>query len=447
MYQLNEETDPAVLGPFELLAVLGQGGMGRTYLGRLLPLQRMGPELETYYHLAEPDDDASAGPVLAAVKVVIPSLLDSEDAAVNRARFAQEIDAMGTVVDPRVPALLGAEPEAAKPWLAMEYVHGPTLHKMITAKGTFGAGPYAALGLALVDALRAIHGVKMLHRDLKPGNIALGPHGPVVLDFGLAVLQERSSEAALTRTGKPMGTISYMPMEQALDAKHVNEPADIYALGAVLFFAAAGKAPYPHGPVYAEPSYIGVPAAYLPLLAQILVQVESQRPSLDAIEQSLIQLLAQHGLTVEAASEELRLAVADSGLVPELPESAYADQAPLQVRQEAQQAVDQWAAPDEPHAEEPDLFDEFFAVEEPPPHADEEEAPEPGPAIGPAEYVPTLIDSKALPFQSPKDTTTSYRLAPPQPAPAPAPPVSVPSPAALRVAERLRKAYARSGSL
>ncbi|GAA1038394.1 serine/threonine-protein kinase [Streptomyces murinus] len=444
MYELNEEKDPAVLGPFELLAVLGQGGMGRTYLGRRLPLENLGPELETGYHLTEFTE--SAQPALAAVKVIKPSKLrdsseHSEEEA--RARFAQEIETMRTVASARVPALLGADADAEQPWLAMDYVNGPTLHKLVHTCGPLAVGPYGALGLALVDALRAIHGAKLLHRDLKPGNIALGPDGPVVLDFGLAVLTERDSDAALTKTGVGFGTPSYMSLEQATDTKHVTDSADIYSMGAVLFFAASKRPPYPFSPLPTAPKWDGLYAPYLPLLGRILVQVEAQRPSLDEIESDLQQLLAVHGLTEEAAADQLRVLVAESGLVPELPANALSDVPDPEVQQAAQQAVNQGGAPDSPWM--PDLFDEFLEAEA----EDLEPLDAPAePTPGPAEYVPTVVDPGAQPAPgggTPQPTVTSYYLAPPQPPVAPDPAVA-PS-VALRAAERLRKAYAHSGRL
>ncbi|MYV58544.1 protein kinase [Streptomyces sp. SID4931] len=447
MYELNEEKDPAVLGPFELLAVLGQGGMGRTYLGRQLPLEHLGPELETAYHLAAAKE--SAEPALAAVKVIRPSKLrdsseNSEEEA--RARFAQEIDTMRTVASARVPALLGADADAEQPWLAMDYVHGPTLHKLVHTCGPLAVGPYGALGLALVDALRAIHGAKLLHRDLKPGNIAVGPDGPVVLDFGLAVLTERDSEAALTKTGVGIGTLSYMSLEQATDTKHVTESADIYSLGAVLFFAAAKRPPYPLTPLLTAPKWDGVHAQYLPLLSRLLVQVETQRPSLDEIESDLRQLLAGHGLTEDAAADQLRALVTESGLIPELPAKALSDLPDPEVQQAAQQAVDNGDDPDSPWS--PDLFDEFLEAEgqdlEPLDAAAEPEA-------APGGYVPTVVDPDAQPVSaavSPvpaQATVTSYPLAPPKPPAAPEPAVA--PVIALRAAEQLRKAYAHSGHL
>ncbi|WP_327339421.1 protein kinase [Streptomyces sp. NBC_01324] len=447
MYELNEEKDPAVLGPFELLAVLGQGGMGRTYLGRRLPLENLGPELETGYHLTEAKE--SAEPALAAVKVIKPSKLrdsseHSEEEA--RARFAQEIETMRTVASARVPGLLGADTEAEQPWLAMDYVHGPTLHKLVHTCGPLAVGPYGALGLALVDALRAIHGAKLLHRDLKPGNIAIGPDGPVVLDFGLAVLTERDSDAALTKTGAGFGTPTYMSLEQARDTKHVTESSDIYSLGAVLFFSAAKRPPYPLFPLQAAPKWNGVYGHCLPLLGRILVQTAEQRPSLDEIESDLRQMLIDHGVTEEAAADQLRDLVTESGLIPELPAKALSDVPDPEVQHAAQQAVDDGGSPDSPWA--PDLFDEFLEAEAPD-LAPLDPAAEPAP--GPTGYVPTVVDPAAqsapetLAPVPPQPAVTSYPLAPPQPPAVPEPDVA--PPLALRAAERLRKAYAHSGRL
>ncbi|CAM5398405.1 serine/threonine-protein kinase [Streptomyces parvulus] len=466
MQALDMERDPAVLGPFELLAVLGQGGMGRTYLARRLRLEDLPPELEAAYHLTDVDQRPDGGPVLAAVKVIKPDKLTdgsehSEQQA--RARFGQEIETMRTVVSARVPSLLASDADAARPWLAMDYVHGPTLHHLVHARGPLEVGPYAAVGLALVEALRAIHEVKLLHRDLKPGNIAIGPDGPVVLDFGLAVLTERDSAEALTKTGTGFGTLAYMSLEQATDAKHVNEPADVYSLGAVLYYAATGRAAFPHGPLPVEPGWERVPSPFVPLLSRMLVHVAVQRPLLGEIEQGLVQLLAQHGLTPQDAAGQLRALVDSSGLVPVLPPGALADGPDPEVRPAAQRAVDEGDRPDAPWApaDADDLFAEFLAdedaAEELPAAADLADAPAPAPDDAPpAGYVPTVVDEEAgrtpgggAPAGDPAKVT-SYRLAPPKPAPPPVPakPVAAgPPPAALKAAESLRRAYAHSGRL
>ncbi|MFD7943672.1 serine/threonine-protein kinase [Streptomyces sp. NPDC059744] len=473
MKPLDTDKDPRALGPFELLAVLGQGGMGRAYLARLLPLEHLGPEWEAAYHLAEPSDEAEQR--LAVVKVIKPSLL-TDDSAMSeeeaRARFAVEVDAVRAVVSDRVPALLAADAEAELPWLAIDYVHGPTLHAMISKTGCLPIGAYAALGLALVEALRAIHGAKLLHRDLKPGNVALGRTGPVVLDFGLAKLVELNPSQGITLAHTHMGSAPYMPLEQHYDAKHVKTPADVFGLGATLFFAAAGRPPYPAGPSTAPPYWEGINPACIPLLAQILVPIPEQRPTLDAVEESLLVLLIQNGIAPETAAEQLRKAVEASGLIPDLPPQAQSGQVDPAVRDAAQKAVDDGAAPDSPWAEEgADLFDQFFgpAPEEPlspdVEQAEDFDAPQrqqnsqaegatvtdPPPA-SPDGYIPTILDPAA--DSTAADATTSYPLAPPGPADGSAPPPALdqdPSeaapPAARKAAERLRKAYAHSARL
>ena len=439
-----QSTDPRVLGPFELLAVLGQGGMGRAYLARRLPLHGMSPEQEYTYRLTEPAEDEGAQP-LAVVKVVKPDLLaeDSSGGELNvRARFVREVDAVRTVVSARVPGLLAADPEADRPWLAMEYIHGPTLHEMVRDDGVFGADDpsrYAALGLALVDALRDIHGAGLLHRDLKPGNVVLGPCGPVVLDFGLAVLAERRSSLALTVPGRGMGTVGYVPMEQYRDARSVRRPGDVYALGATLFYAATGRAPYPEGPRHTPPDVSDLPPDFIWLLSRIITSIPEQRPSLDEVEEELTGLLSGHGVSPSVAAERLSASVAASGLVPVLPEPALADRPDPSVRQAAQQAVDEGAAPDAPWADE--LFDELELEPEP-----EDEQP--------PQYTPTVADPEAAPRPAERPAAadspplpTSYRLRPPQsPEPAGTDPAAAPR-GALKAAEGLRRRYAHSRRL
>ncbi|MFC8228405.1 serine/threonine-protein kinase [Streptomyces sp. NPDC057287] len=456
MKPLDAEKDPGALGPFELLAVLGQGGMGRAYLARPLPLEHLSPEWEAAYHLARPSDAADGR--LAVVKVIRPSLLTGDSGMSEteaRARFAVEADAVRAVVSDRVPALLAADAVADLPWLAIDYVHGPTLHTLVSGTGRLPVEAYAALGLALVDALRAIHGAKLLHRDLKPGNVALGPTGPVVLDFGLAKLVELGSAQAITLAHVHMGSAPYMPMEQHLDAKHVKEPADVFGLGATLFFAATGRPPYPSGPMAGPPVWGDIDPDRIPLLAQILVPLAEKRPTLDAVQESLLGLLVQHGSDPETAAGLLHHLVQESGLIPELPARVRSGQVDPVIRDAAQKAVDNGDAPDSPWTGGADLFDQLFAPDpEPADHApgrhDGLDGPEPaGPSPANADgYTPTVLD----PSPDPADVTTSYPLAPPVAVDESGPVAdtgraeSLP-PAARKAAEELRRAYAHSARL
>ncbi|MGW7219793.1 serine/threonine-protein kinase [Streptomyces sp. NPDC054826] len=464
MKPLDIDADRRVVGPFELLARLGAGGMGVACLARRIPLEGLPDEMAAAYRLVESDDDGEADPApLVVVKMIQPHLLDEPQA---RERFAREVDAIRAVVSDRVPALRAADPEAAEPWFAMDYVAGPSLHTLVKESGPLDVGPCAALGLALVDALRAIHGTGLLHRDLKPSNVVLGPDGPVVLDFGLAVLTERRSSQALTRTGDRMGTRPYMPVEQLRDTKHVEAPADVYALGATLFFALTGRPPYPLMPLMSPPKWDGVGVAFLPLLAQVLVPGPSQRPDLDGVQESLFTLLADAGLTFEAATEQLLARVAASGLTPQLPPHALADHADPAVQERAQKAVDEGAAPDAPWAEDDPGFYGLVDTDEIERAADAADRPgEPG------GYTPTLVDPEPAPGPpespppAPQDDAgdgpgippvpTSYPLPAPrpqaqdaaEPETAPMSTSRTPPRAAQRVASRLRERYAHRGDL
>ncbi|MEU6181026.1 serine/threonine protein kinase [Streptomyces coeruleorubidus] len=469
MKPLDADTDPRVLGPFELLARLGEGGMGVAYLARRIPLDGFTDELAATYHLIEPDEGADAAESrLAVVKMIQPHLLDNTGA---RERFTREIDTVRAVVSDRVPALLAADTDAEEPWFAMDYVDGPSLHTLVKESGTFPVGPYAALGLYLVDALRAIHGTGLLHRDLKPANVVLGPDGPVVLDFGLATLIERRTSQAITTPGEAWGTKPYMSYEQLHDFRSAKEPTDVYALGATLFFVLTGRPPYPQEPLLTPPHWHGVEAGFRPLLAQILVDVAARRPDLDGVEMGLRALLHEAELTQDLAVEQLRALVEEADLAPELPPEARSGNVDPEVQGLAQRAVDARAVPDALWADDttedlPSGGVGFFGIVD----TDEIERAEDAVAQegAPAGYTPTAVDHPeappaapvpapaqtpvdVIPGEGPGETPapTSYPLQPPRPArePAPVTTPSAPPRGALRVAERLRKAYAHSGNL
>ncbi|MFD0266024.1 serine/threonine-protein kinase [Streptomyces sp. NPDC127106] len=471
MKPLDLDVDQRVVGPFELLARLGEGGMGIAYLARPLPLEGLSEELTAAYRLAEADGAENR---LVVVKMVQPGLLDGQPQALER--FDREIDAVRAVVSDRVPALIAAAPpHSLQPWFAMDYIAGPNLASLVAESGPLGLGPCAALGLALVDALRAIHGAKLLHRDFKPENVVLGPGGPVVLDFGLAVLAERRTSQALTKPGEAWGTWPYASYEQLYDFQSVKEPADVYGLGAVLFFALTGRPPYVLQPLLTPPDWNGVHADFRPLLGQILVATAGQRPDLDHVDMELRSILHQADLTPELAAAQLAAVVQAAGLTPQLPAEALSDHVDPLVQGLAQQAVDAGAAPDAPWAGggagDPsgiglgfygivDTDEIEWGAEQEVAAATEAEA-EPGAGAGSAGYTPTLVDPAMDhpqepahgpdPSPSPEPTPgtsalpTSYPLAPPRSGVEPRPPA--PPRAAVQVAAQLRDAYAHRGAL
>jgi serine/threonine protein kinase len=281
---LNPE-DPLSLGDFEILGRIGQGGMGQVFLGE------------------------SLGGEPAAVKVIKPSVVDSE----SRGRFAQEIEVLKTIWGPRIAAFLGADAEAEQPWLATEYVAGPDLARHVETHGPLPSVLTAALGAILAEALSAVHTQGLLHRDLKPANILLGPNGPKIIDFGLAAFAE--SSVSLTAPNQVVGTPVCMAPEQAAGEKPLTPAVDVYALGTVLLFAAAGHYPHQAATPYmvfhlvtnpdAAPDLSDAPADLVPLLTDMLAHRAQDRPPLVEVVQRCRSVVEAHGLKIAQARRRL----------------------------------------------------------------------------------------------------------------------------------------------
>ncbi|MFC5214742.1 serine/threonine-protein kinase [Streptomyces coerulescens] len=277
--------DPTELGDFELLGRIGHGGMGQVYLGE------------------------SPGGEPAAVKVIKPSVVDSE----TRLRFAQEIEVLKTVWGPRIAAFMDADPDAIQPWLATEYVDGPDLRKQVNTCGPLPTVLVASLGATLAEALSGVHKQGLLHRDLKPANILLGPNGPKIIDFGLAVFTE--SSASLTAPNTVLGTPACMAPEQANGIKPLLAPVDVYALGAVLLFAATGHYPFQAENIHAlfhlitkpeaQPDLTGAPEQLVPLLTAMLAYDAATRPTLQSVVQQCRAVIEGQGLKVAQARRRL----------------------------------------------------------------------------------------------------------------------------------------------
>lgn len=195
------------MGPYRVIRPLGSGGMGEVFLAV---------------------DDRNGGEV--ALKVLRPELCADPD---FRHRFGREVEAARRVQGRSIARVLAADLAGDQPWIATEFVPGPTLREAHHDLDLH------ALAAGLARALVAIHAAGVVHRDLSPSNVILGPDGPKVVDFGIAWFGDATT---LTRTGTVLGTPAWMAPEQL--GEDVTSPAsDVWAWGAVMAFAATGRPP------------------------------------------------------------------------------------------------------------------------------------------------------------------------------------------------------------
>jgi tetratricopeptide (TPR) repeat protein/predicted Ser/Thr protein kinase len=205
--------DPGQVGAFRLLGRLGEGGMGRVFLGE------------------------SRGGRKVAIKVVHPHYASDPE---FRHRFAREVAAARQVGGFHTAAVVGADPEADPPWMATAYIPGPSLADAVAQSGPLDRAGVGRLGAALAEGLAAIHECGLIHRDLKPGNVILAEDGPRIIDFGIA---KGTHATALTGSSAVIGTLRYMSPEQ-LNGQELTPQSDVFGLGTVLAYAATGHDPF-----------------------------------------------------------------------------------------------------------------------------------------------------------------------------------------------------------
>ena len=294
-----QDSDPRSIGPYQSLGVLGEGGMGRVYLGV--------------------DEDGHQ----AAVKVVYADLVRDED---FRKRFTREASATAAVSGRFIARIVASDLEATPPWLATEYIDGPSLHDVVAKQGGALAPSRAQeIAASLAEALDTIHAAGVVHRDVKPANILLGPDGAYLIDFGIA---REAAASTITRTGTVVGTPPFMAPEQIRGHRTLGPPADIFALGGVLAFASTGRHPFGEGDntslayriVHEAPDLDGVEDEIVKaLIMACLAKKPEDRPTADqvrarlgAVATRMLGAPAEHGAASEAT-------VALDGAEPQTP--------------------------------------------------------------------------------------------------------------------------------
>jgi len=211
------------LGPYEILASIGAGGMGEVYRAR----------------------DSRLGRTVA-VKLLAPHLAASPEV---RLRFEREARTVSQLSHPNICAVYDVGRQGDLDYLVMEHLEGETLAARL-ASGPMPLDALLRCAAEIADALARAHAAGVVHRDLKPGNVMLTSTGTKLLDFGLARIVERESSAgqsvaetaarSLTEQGAVLGTLAYMAPEQ-LDGRPADARADVFAFGAVLYEMATGR--------------------------------------------------------------------------------------------------------------------------------------------------------------------------------------------------------------
>jgi eukaryotic-like serine/threonine-protein kinase len=287
-------SDPATkrLGDYEILNVLGSGGMGRVYKVRNVITDRV-----------------------EAMKVLLPDLQGHEELA---ARFLREIKVLAALKHPNIAALLTALTIDNQLVMVMEYVEGQSLSSRLD-QGPIPAAQALKYVDQVLDALSYAHKQHVIHRDIKPANIMLTPDNTVkLMDFGIA--RSGAEPRKLTATGSTLGSLSYMSPEQ-VKGEATDERSDLYSLGISLYEMVTGKKPF-HGdsdfsimaaqinqpPTPPMQLQSGLPKLVNDIILKSMAKAPEQRfPSADAFRQAvkLSQRDMQNEITLVQGSQEI----------------------------------------------------------------------------------------------------------------------------------------------
>jgi hypothetical protein len=250
-----DDAGPLRFGPYRVLRLLAQGGLRNVYL-------------------AEAPDGR-----LAAVKVSTDPMADPRE-------LAWEAEVAARVESAFTARLIEVGIDGMVPWIASEYVPGPTLAQRVSW-GPLSVLQLLALTAALAEGLGDIHAAGFAHGDVKPSNVILAEDRPRIIDFGTAIPAESGEEPwSIEDPGRFIGTPAYVSPEQLL-GRQAGPASDVFTLGDLLTFAVTGKTPF-HGKLFleivnnllsGEPDLEGVPGVVRPLIAPCLAKDPAQRPT------------------------------------------------------------------------------------------------------------------------------------------------------------------------
>ncbi|WP_158581512.1 serine/threonine-protein kinase [Actinomadura spongiicola] len=257
---------------YELVEVLGRGGMGAVWLARDRTLDRE----------------------VAVKEVTPPEGLDEAQVERTYARTFREARSAARLDHPGIVTVHDVVEEDGRPWIVMRLVRAESLDKLIAREGPLPPRRVAAIGADLLDALRAAHAAGVVHRDVKPGNVLLPPDRAVLTDFGIATV---AGDETLTQAGAIVGSPAYLAPEQARYQK-ATPASDLWSLGATLYAAVEGRPPYKRPDVWGvmaavlsdDPDPLQLAGPLAPVLYGLLRKDPEQRMSPDEAGRLLRQV-------------------------------------------------------------------------------------------------------------------------------------------------------------
>ncbi|WP_347354836.1 serine/threonine-protein kinase [Intrasporangium sp.] len=278
----GEPRRPQRLGSYRLVEQIGEGGMGVVHLA-LDPRGRA-----------------------VAIKVLRTHVADDPDA---RARLGREVETLSLIRDDRVAGVLDADVMGPRPYIVTRYVAGPSLEEVVAERGPFEPAALLRLARGIAEGIRAIHACGVVHRDIKPGNVLLEEGEPVLIDFGIAHLQD---DVRHTVGGLVMGTPGYLSPE-LVEGAEITDATDWWGWAATITYAASGRPPFGRGRMAAvlsrvragEVDLTGVDPRLVPLLRAALAPDPGARPHADDVLGALEQFANGHAATVPEPSGQV----------------------------------------------------------------------------------------------------------------------------------------------
>lgn len=230
-----------------------------------------------------------------------------------RARFRREIAAVMEVDDPGISRVLAADLASRPAWFATELVSGPTLHTQVARSGPIEREDWLSLAVLLLSTLDRIHAHGIVHRDIKPQNILLGPTGPVIIDFGIAAV---SGATGMTLTGASPRTELWAAPEQLTDGP-ASPATDVFSLGSVLAWAGAGRHPFAsepatasvalmHAVLTAEPDLSRIDQRDRAWLAGMLRKLPADRPDTSELIETITDVAPPEAMALADAAYRRR---------------------------------------------------------------------------------------------------------------------------------------------